>query len=112
MVKKENPPANAGDIRDADLIPGSGISPGGGHGNPWQLQCSGLENATDRGTCRATVYSVSKSRTRLKVTRHTHMHNIKTMLNILLILRGDSEGAVGYCTARGCPYAYQLFREH
>jgi len=26
--------ANAGDVRDASLIPGSGISPGGGHGNP------------------------------------------------------------------------------
>ena len=32
VVKK--PPANAGDIRDAGLIPGSGRSPGGGHGNP------------------------------------------------------------------------------
>jgi len=28
----KNPPANAGDIRVADLIPGSGRSPGGGHG--------------------------------------------------------------------------------
>ena len=27
-------PANAGDLRDAGLIPGSGRSPGGGHGNP------------------------------------------------------------------------------
>ena len=27
------PPANAGDIRDAGSIPGSGRSPGGGHGN-------------------------------------------------------------------------------
>jgi len=25
----KNPPANAGDIRDADSAPGSGISPGG-----------------------------------------------------------------------------------
>ena len=30
----ENLPANAGDIRDADLIHGSGRSPGGGHENP------------------------------------------------------------------------------
>ena len=37
MVK--NLPANAGDIRDADLIPGSGRSPGGGHGNPLQYSC-------------------------------------------------------------------------
>ena len=32
----KNPPANAGDIREADSIPGSGRSPGGGHGNPLQ----------------------------------------------------------------------------
>ena len=32
----KNPPANAGDIRDADSIPGSGRSPGGGHGHPLQ----------------------------------------------------------------------------
>ena len=30
----ENPPANVGDTRDLGLIPGSGRSPGGGHGNP------------------------------------------------------------------------------
>ena len=40
MVK--NPPANAGDFRDADLISGLGRSPGGGHGNPVQYSC--LEN--------------------------------------------------------------------
>ena len=34
MIK--NPPANAGDIRDAVSIPGLGRSPGGGHGNPLQ----------------------------------------------------------------------------
>ena len=45
MVK--NPPANAGDIRDVGSTPGSGRSPGGGHGNP--LQCSCLENPMDRG---------------------------------------------------------------
>ena len=32
MIK--NLPANAGDARDSGLIPGSGISPGGGDGNP------------------------------------------------------------------------------
>jgi len=44
MVKKL--PANAGDIRDTDLIPGLGRSFGGGHGNP--LQYSYLENPMDR----------------------------------------------------------------
>ena len=32
MVK--NLPAKAGDVRDMGSIPGSGRSPGGGHGNP------------------------------------------------------------------------------
>ena len=42
---------NAEDIRDVDLIPGSGRSPGGGHGYP--LQHSGLENSMDRGNWQA-----------------------------------------------------------
>ena len=45
VVKKL--PANAGDIRDVRLIPGSGRSFGGGHGNPLQYSC--LENPMDRG---------------------------------------------------------------
>ena len=32
-------PANAGDIRDADSIPGLGRSPGGEHGNLLQYSC-------------------------------------------------------------------------
>ena len=36
------PPANAGDMRDAGSIPGSGRSPGGGHGKLLQYFC--LEN--------------------------------------------------------------------
>ena len=43
----KNPPANAGDVRNADLIPGLERSPGGGHGNPLQYSC--LENRMDRG---------------------------------------------------------------
>ena len=31
-----NPPANAGDIRDAVSVLGLGRSPGGGHNNPFQ----------------------------------------------------------------------------
>ena len=47
-------PANSGDIRDVGLIPGSGRSPGGGHGNPLQYSC--LENLTNRGDWRATLH--------------------------------------------------------
>ena len=59
MVK--NPPANAGDLRDMGLIPGSGRSPKGGHDNP--LQYSYLENLMDRGNWLATVHEVAKSDT-------------------------------------------------
>ena len=57
----ENPAANVGDLRDTGLIPGSGRSPGGGHGNP--LQCSSLENPMDRGAWWAAVHRVAKSQT-------------------------------------------------
>ena len=40
-----NPPASAGDIRDAGLIPELGRSPGGGPENPFQCSC--LENPMD-----------------------------------------------------------------
>ena len=40
MVK--NLIVNTGDLRDMGLIPGSGRSPGEGHGNPLQYSC--LEN--------------------------------------------------------------------
>ena len=35
----KNPPANAGDARDASSIPGLGRSPGEGNGNPLQYPC-------------------------------------------------------------------------
>ena len=59
----KNPLANAGDIRDTGLIPGSGRSSGGGHGNPLQYSC--LENPMDRGGWWATVHGVAKSQTQL-----------------------------------------------
>ena len=50
-------------------VPGLGISPGGGNGNP--LQCSCLENPQNRGTCRAIAHRVAKSQTGLKgLSRH------------------------------------------
>ena len=61
MVK--NLPANARNAREVGSIPGSGRSPGGGHGNPLQYSC--LENPMDRGAWWATVHGVAKSRTQL-----------------------------------------------
>ena len=54
MVK--NPPANAGDMRNAVSIPGSGRSPGGG-----QYSC--LENPMDRAAWQASVHRVVQSQT-------------------------------------------------
>ena len=53
--------ANARDIRDVGLIPGSGRSPGEGHGNLLQYSC--LENPMDRGASWAIVHRVTKSQT-------------------------------------------------
>ena len=55
--------ASAGDAGDMGLIPGSGRSPGGQHGNPLQYSC--LENPMDRGVWQATVHGVAKSRAQL-----------------------------------------------
>ena len=56
MVK--NLPANSGDIRDMGLIPGSGRSLGGRHGNPFQYSC--LENSMDGGAWQATDHGIAK----------------------------------------------------
>ena len=61
MVK--NLPANEGDERDLGSLPGSGRSPGGGHGNPLHYSC--LENPVDRGPWWATVHGVAENWTGL-----------------------------------------------
>ena len=76
MVK--NPPANAEDARDEGSVPGSGGSPGGGHGNPLQYCCLG--NPMDRGAWRAAVHGIAKSWTPLRTHTHTHTHT-HTRLN-------------------------------
>ena len=48
-----NPVASAEAQRDSGSIPGSGRSPGEGHGNPLQYSC--LENPMDKGAWKATV---------------------------------------------------------
>ena len=59
MLVVKNPPANAGEVRDAGLIPGWGRSPGEVNGNPLEYSC--LENPMDRGAWQATVHGVTKS---------------------------------------------------
>ena len=64
MVK--NLSANAGDIRDVGLIPGSGRFPGGGQDNALQYSC--LENPMDRGAMWATVHRVAESLDKTEAT--------------------------------------------
>ena len=53
----KNWPINSGDVRDVGSIPGMGRSPREGNSNP--LQCSCLENPTDRGAWQAMVHMVT-----------------------------------------------------
>ena len=77
MVK--NPPANAGDMGS---ISEWGRSPGEADGNSSQYSCLG--NSTDRGAWRATVYGVTKSRTRLKqLSMHSHTDYVVLVLGHL-----------------------------
>ena len=59
----KNLPANAGDTRDASLIPGLRRSPEVENGN--LLQDSFLKNSMDREAWGAAVHWVTKSRTQL-----------------------------------------------
>ena len=57
MIKKR--PAHAEDPGDMGLIPESGRSPGGGHGNPLWYSC--LKCPMDREAWQATVHGVTKN---------------------------------------------------
>ena len=61
-------PANAGDIRDMGSAPGSGRSPGEGHGNAFQYSCLG--NLKDRREWGATVYKLAVSDMSERLSKH------------------------------------------
>ena len=69
----KNLPANAGDVRDVGLIPGSERSPGGRHGVLLQYSC--LENPMDRGAWWAIIHMVPKTWTCLKRLSSNSMLN-------------------------------------
>ena len=83
MLAVKNPPANAGDLRDVASIPGSGRSPGGGHGNPFQY--SSLENPMDRSMAGYVRSIESKSRTRLKQLSTTAALSLRFLAKLLLV---------------------------
>ena len=59
MIK--NPSANARNLRDMGLIPGSGRSSGEGNSSLFQYSC--LENPMDGGAWQATVHGITESDT-------------------------------------------------
>ena len=67
MVK--NLPANAGDVREAGSIPGSGRCPRIEYGNPLLYSC--LQNSMVRGVWWATVHGGHKE---VRHDSHTHTH--------------------------------------
>ena len=67
------------------LIPGLGIHPGEGNGNP--LQDSGLENPTDRGAWWATAHGVAKNWTCLKTHIHKLVKQLENKEQLKLLLR-------------------------
>ena len=102
--------ANAGDVRDVGLIPGSGRSPGEGTGNPLQHSC--LENPMDRGAWRAIVHRVVKSQTWLKQLKRTAC---KSLMNITLTkwskssLTQSAAGQATLCPPVGVPRRVQHY---
>ena len=108
----KNLSANAGDVRDVGLIPGTGRSPGSRHSNPVQYSC--LENPMDRGAWWATVGR--KGWTQVK-REHTCPHKPALVLWASIILMkavspcspyfwvssGQMDGAKGNWTDRFIP---------
>ena len=71
MLVIKNLPANAGDIRDAGSIPGSGRSPGGGHGNPLQYSFLTGESPGQRSLAGYSPYGHKES-DKTEATEYTH----------------------------------------
>ena len=84
MVK--NLPANARDLGDVGLMPGSGRSPGGGHGNP--LQYSSLEHPHGQ---RSVVGHSPGGHNESDMTEELSMHTL---------CKGDSLESVSYILSK------------
>ena len=90
MVK--NPPANAGEIRDLDLISGSKRYPGGGHGNPLQYSC--LENSNGQKSLAPIVHRAAKNWTLLKWPSTQADIHVDVDMYILVTEFAPEEGGV------------------
>ena len=95
LVVKDTP-ASLGDVRDAGLIPGSGRSPGEGHGNP--LQYFFLENSIYRAAWRAMVHRLHRVGHDWSNLAYTHI--LYTFIKSQRILRAT----LSYNTLTGWPF--------
>ena len=68
-------------------IPGSGRSPEGGHGNPFQYSCPG--SPTDGRAWQATAHKVAKSQTQLRQLS-THTYLTYNIILVSSVQHGDS----------------------
>ena len=76
----KNPPANTGDARDPGSIPGSGRSPGGGHGNPLQYSCP-RESHGQRSLAGYSPWNHKESDMTEQAHTHTQAHNLGNKQN-------------------------------
>ena len=100
----KNLPGNAGDIKDVGSIPGSGRSPGGGHGKPAQYSC--LENPMDREAWWSTVHKVAESWAWLKWL-NMHSRILRNLYYNLHMKESESEAAQS-CPTLCDPMNYSL----
>ena len=86
-LEVKNPPVNAGEIRDADSVPGPGRSCGRGPSNPLQYSC--LENPHGQRSLvnyRPWGHKELDMTEQLSTHTHTHTHNfIATMFTVTKI---------------------------
>ena len=79
----KNPACQCRRHRNADLIPGSGRSPGGGHGNPLHYSC--LENPMDSGAWRAAAVGSQRVRHAWSRLAHTHTHTESLIVSLDIV---------------------------
>ena len=82
----KNPPANTGDIRAMGQIPGSGRSPGGGHGNSLQYFC--LENPHGQKSLAGHSPQSHKESDMTEATQHTQICEDSVVVDIKFSMNG------------------------
>ena len=89
-----------------DLIPGSGRSPGGAYGNPFQHSC--LENPMDKGAWQATLHGTAKRQTLLKQpSTHTWKSNCRGK-KCMPDIHSDSLKFLRYLLSQSTDFVYAL----